>query len=167
MYHRQSVSDICSRPGGIDKERVSTEWIVDEGYRLMNRCRVAPVSYLFEKKGVIAVKPIAPQGTFDHLFDISLEHGAEDVKILEDEGEGEVWEVYLPPGELSGLNRVLTKDHLDQYEIQSSELAWVPNEPLEPGEDGEMSEERAEGIMKTVELLEEEGDVLQVWTNLA
>ena len=50
------------------------------------------------------------------------------------------------------------------YTVRSSELAYVPVEPLDG--DG-LSEERAEGIMRVVDGLEQETDVVKVWTNYA
>jgi transcriptional/translational regulatory protein YebC/TACO1 len=54
-------------------------------------CRIAPVSYLFEKKGIIAITKTA-EGGFDELFEVGVEGGAEDVRETEGE-EGSVYEV--------------------------------------------------------------------------
>jgi transcriptional/translational regulatory protein YebC/TACO1 len=60
--------------------------------------------------------------------------------------------------------------HNDKYHIQSSEISFIPTSPLQvlpPGEEGEgVSEEMAEAIDKVIELLEVDGDVAKVWTNL-
>lgn len=47
-------------------------------------CRIAPVAYLFDKKGVIVLSA-SSGGSFDELFEIAVEHGAEDVREMEDE----------------------------------------------------------------------------------
>jgi transcriptional/translational regulatory protein YebC/TACO1 len=47
-------------------------------------------------------------------------------------------------------------------------LVYVPQDALDVTEDGMgITEDQAESIIKTAELLEEEGDVVKVWTNLA
>ncbi len=48
--------------------------------------------------------------------------------------------------------------------IRSSELAYIPVDPL-VGDD--VDEEKAESIVRVVDLLEGEADVIKVWTNLA
>lgn len=62
-----------------------------------SRCRVAPVAYLFDKKGLIQISPTATGGgiSFDDLFDLAVEAGAEDVREVDsDQSDHEVlWEV--------------------------------------------------------------------------
>lgn len=58
-------------------------------------CRIAPVAYLFEKKGVIVVSAAAGRG-FDELFEVAVEAGAEDVREVEDE-DGMLYEVRPMP----------------------------------------------------------------------
>lgn len=54
---------------------------------------MTPVAYLFERKGVVRVTPVAESAaTFDSLFETALEGGAEDVRVVEDEDEV-IWEV--------------------------------------------------------------------------
>ena len=57
------------------------------------RCRIAPVAFMFEKKGLIVVEPVREAGaSFDNLFELAVEGGAEDVKEV-DGDEGIEWEV--------------------------------------------------------------------------
>lgn len=56
--------------------------------------------------------------------------------------------------------------HDTNYTLQSSELAYVPVDPLNPAEEG-VTEKNIEGFLKTVDFLEAEPDVVRVWTNLA
>jgi transcriptional/translational regulatory protein YebC/TACO1 len=64
----------------------------------LSRCRVAPVAYLFDKKGLIQISPTGATGatgagrTFDDLFDLAVEAGAEDVREIESDQEV-LWEV--------------------------------------------------------------------------
>lgn len=57
---------------------------------------MAPVSFLFEKKGVIVLSPISSSAaiTFDEVFEAAVEAGAEDVKENQDE-DGYTFEVSL------------------------------------------------------------------------
>jgi hypothetical protein len=93
-----------------------------------SRCRVAPVAYLFDKKGLIQISPTAATGavgateagtTFDDLFDLAVEAGAEDVREVEsDQSDNEVlWEVSdgmasVPGGDLIGsIDRITTTSY--------------------------------------------------------
>jgi len=78
-------------------------------------------------------------------------------------------QVYTPLAELGNLTSTLSAPpHSEHYSVVSSELVYVPQDPLDVTEDGMgITEEQAEAIIKTAELLEEEGDVVKVWTNLA
>jgi transcriptional/translational regulatory protein YebC/TACO1 len=71
---------------------------------------------------------------------------------------------------LSDLTNLLSNPpHSLEYTIQSSELGYIPQDPLLVGDSGAetVSEERAEAIAKVVDLLEGEPEVVRVWTNLA
>lgn len=54
-------------------------------------CRLAPVAFLFAKKGLVSVTPTSDK-TFDDLFELAIEGGAEDVRQVEGD-IGAVWEV--------------------------------------------------------------------------
>ena len=55
---------------------------------------MTPVAFIFHKKGLITVNATAADSSasFDHLFELGLEGGAEDVKEVETD-EGMEWEV--------------------------------------------------------------------------
>ncbi|RXK42437.1 hypothetical protein M231_00427 [Tremella mesenterica] len=134
-----------------------------------NGYRIAPVAYLFEKKGLIIIS-ISNGGTYDHLFEIALEAGAEDVKEIDSAIGGEKeYEIIVPPTELSSCVQILSR-YSDKYTIQSSELARLPLEPLieeivmTENEDGS---EKIDGLERMINLLEEETDVVRVWSNLS
>lgn len=97
-----------------------------------NRCRISPVSFLFDKKGIITIHPssCAPSATFEALFEVAVENGADDVREsvgVSDEDQSEdvwgeregdegnelvnvVWEVRL--GSMNTTERV--KDYLSE-----------------------------------------------------
>ncbi|WVO14469.1 hypothetical protein L204_102104 [Cryptococcus depauperatus] len=136
-----------------------------------NGARVSPVAFLFEKKGSITLLP-NKQGDagFDHLFEIAVENGAEDVIEGERDEGGVEFEVITTPMALSSLTQILSSN--SSYTLQSSDLIYVPNDPIkvldeeaEEGEEG-LKEETVESAIRLIELLEEEGEVVKVWTNL-
>ncbi|WVN86249.1 uncharacterized protein L203_101410 [Cryptococcus depauperatus CBS 7841] len=136
-----------------------------------NGARVSPVAFLFEKKGSITLLP-TKQGDagFDHLFEIAVENGAEDVIEGERDEGGVEFEVITTPMALSSLTQILSSN--SSYTLQSSDLIYVPNDPIkvldeeaEEGEEG-LKEETVESAIRLIELLEEEGEVVKVWTNL-
>jgi transcriptional/translational regulatory protein YebC/TACO1 len=53
---------------------------------------MAPVAFMFEKKGLITIDPSKSSRTFDELFEAAVEAGAEDVQETEGE-EGPEWAV--------------------------------------------------------------------------
>lgn len=57
--------------------------------------KASNVGFLFERKGRIWLEPIEGNeaATFDSLFDVAAEGGAEDVREVEADDEGMVWEV--------------------------------------------------------------------------
>ena len=60
--------------------------------RTDDRFRIAPVAFMFEKKGLIIIDPAKSAKSFDELFEVALEGGAEDVKEAEGD-DGPEWEV--------------------------------------------------------------------------
>lgn len=57
---------------------------------------MAPVAYLFEKRGLITIDPAQSSKSFDELFDVALEGGAEDVVEIEADGDVSAeWEVSI------------------------------------------------------------------------
>lgn len=78
-------------------------------------------------------------------------------------------QVITAPSDLNSLTQLLTSGNNGAlYSLQSSELAYLANVlvGVDPsGEEG-VNEEQAERIMKCVDMMEGEADVVKVWTNL-
>ncbi|KIR68030.1 mitochondrial protein [Cryptococcus bacillisporus CA1873] len=133
-----------------------------------NGARTSPVAFLFEKKGSISLTPNGEEAGYEHLFDLAVEAGAEDVKEVEGEDGGVEFEVITTPSDLSSITSTLQSN--PAYSLQSSDLVFLPNDPLkvlEEGEEGEgITEETMESVMRLVDVLEEENEVVKVWTNL-
>ncbi|RSH88359.1 uncharacterized protein EHS24_000898 [Apiotrichum porosum] len=131
--------------------------------------KASNVGFLFERKGRIWLEPIEGNeaATFDSLFDVAAEGGAEDVREVEADDEGMVWEVITAPNDLGSLTSLLTSaPHDAAYSLRSSELAYVATDPVVVGEEGGVDEDQAQNIGKTIDALEEEPDVVKVWTNM-
>jgi transcriptional/translational regulatory protein YebC/TACO1 len=75
------------------------------------------------------------------------------------------------PTDLGTLTTLLTSPPHDAlYSLQTSELAYLANDPVQVTSDGEgasVAEDKVETVMKGVNALEDEGDVVRVWTNIA
>jgi len=107
------------------------------------------VSWNFETKGVITVDRKGLDE--DTIMSAALEAGAADVS-----DEGEVWEVYTDPTELSVVSEALKKGGIA---TRSAEVQRVPKTYVKlDGED-------ARKVIKLVEMLEELDDVQRVSAN--
>lgn len=62
-----------------------------------NGARTSPVAFLFEKKGSITLTPNGGEAGYEHLFDLAVEAGAEDVKEAEGEDGSVEFEVGNAP----------------------------------------------------------------------
>ena len=107
------------------------------------------VAWNFETKGVITVDRKGLDE--DTIMSAALEAGAADVS-----DEGEVWEVYTDPTELSTVSEALKKGGIA---TRSAEVLRVPKTYVKlDGED-------ARKVIKLVEMLEELDDVQRVSAN--
>ncbi|HXS10251.1 MAG TPA: YebC/PmpR family DNA-binding transcriptional regulator [Candidatus Krumholzibacteria bacterium] len=107
------------------------------------------VAWNFETKGVITVDRKGLDE--DTIMSAALEAGAADVS-----DEGEVWEVYTDPTELSTVSEALKKGGIA---TRSAEVQRVPKTYVKlDGED-------ARKVIKLVEMLEELDDVQRVSAN--
>lgn len=106
------------------------------------------VAFQFTRKGVIVVKA---QGE-DALLDI-LDTGAEDVKEIDEEGE---LVVYTDQKELFKVRQAILEKG---YEVSSAELQYVGNNEIEIDEEAETK------LVKILDVLDDLGDVTNVYTN--
>lgn len=109
------------------------------------------ISWMFEDKGLIAVEKAGR--SFDEIFDISVEAGADDVEDLED-----VVEVYTRPAELELVKKAM---ELKGLTIQVAELAKRPT-TMQAVADGD----KVNSVIGFIEKLEDLDDVQTVWSNL-
>ncbi len=106
------------------------------------------VAFMFDRKGQII---FSDDNDFETIFDVALEAGAEDVK--EEDG---IIEVVTDPAEFETVKNDLEKNEL-KYE--SAEVTMIPQN-LNPVEG-----KHAESLMKMIDVLEDNDDVQNVYTN--
>lgn len=109
------------------------------------------VSWMFEDKGLIVVEKAGR--SFDEIFEMSVEAGADDV-----EDSGDAVEVYTRPTELELVKKALESKGLT---IQSAELAKKPTTTQTVAGD-----DKVNSIFSFIEKIEDLDDVQKVWSNL-
>jgi YebC/PmpR family DNA-binding regulatory protein len=108
------------------------------------------VAYLFERKGLIAIKQT--DANLDQVMELALENGAEDVTE-----SGELIEIVCPTDAYSGLVEVFDTHGIA---MESKQVTRIPNLTVE------VDSETAVSLMKLLEKLEDHDDVQSVATNV-
>lgn len=108
------------------------------------------VSYLFERKGLVAISLEACDE--ERIIEIALENDAQDVESFEDRVE-----IYTAPEDLTQL---ATAFHDAQIPLEINEVIRVPQTTVDVDED------TARTILKLLEALEDHDDVQNVSSNL-
>ncbi len=107
------------------------------------------VAWMFERKGYIEV---AREGVDeDALMEVVLEAGGEDLR-----GEGDHFEIYTDPSAFHGVRDAV---EAAGFEIRTAELAMVPQNTVPVAAD------RAEGLLRLLEMLDDQDDVQKVFAN--
>ncbi|MBC7188523.1 MAG: YebC/PmpR family DNA-binding transcriptional regulator [Calditrichaeota bacterium] len=107
------------------------------------------VAWMFEKKGVITVKPSGKSE--DDLLAIALEAGAEDLR-----NQGGTYEITTSPAEFENVKRALLAKDL---EIERAELTMYPKSTVK------VEGKNAETLLKLMDALEEQEDVQNLYSN--
>ncbi|MCW8861131.1 MAG: YebC/PmpR family DNA-binding transcriptional regulator, partial [Rhodospirillales bacterium] len=107
------------------------------------------VAFMFDRVGMV-IYPAAA-GDAETMFDAALEAGAEDVS-----SDGEGHEIVCRPDDLSAV-----RDTLEQKfgEPESARLEWKPQNTTP------VDEERAQSLLKLIDVLEDNDDVQRVASN--
>ncbi|MCU0708788.1 MAG: YebC/PmpR family DNA-binding transcriptional regulator [Pirellula sp.] len=108
------------------------------------------VAYLFERKGLIAIKQ--SDTNLDQVMELALENGAEDVTE-----SGELIEIVCPTDTYSTLVEVFETQGIA---MESKQVTRIPNLTVEVDSDTAVS------LMKLLEKLEDHDDVQSVATNV-
>ncbi len=111
----------------------------------------AAVAWQFNRKGVIVIEKTAGV-SFDAIFEIALEAGADDIQ----DGE-EAIEISTEPETFRAVRDALVAKNIS---LASAELAMVPTTT------SELDEDKSEQVMNTIDQLEELDDVQTVYHNL-
>nr|WP_320050151.1 YebC/PmpR family DNA-binding transcriptional regulator [uncultured Desulfuromonas sp.] len=106
------------------------------------------VAFLFDRKGLIVINN---EADFDTIFEVALENGAEDVK-----DEGESYEVITEPNEFATVRDALAEQGI---EFESAEITMIPQNTVA------LEGKKAEQMLKLMDMLEDNDDVQNVYTN--
>jgi YebC/PmpR family DNA-binding regulatory protein len=109
------------------------------------------VGYLFDPKGIIIIDPGVT--TEDALMEVVLDAGAEDVQATEDDG----FEITTGPGELIAVQQAL---ETAKIAYSSAESVMLPLNTVE------VSGKEAQQVERLIDLLEENDDVQNVYSNV-
>ena len=112
------------------------------------------VSYMFDKKGLIIIDKEEYDGDPDDLMMTALDLGAEDFSDEEDS-----YEILTAPDDFSAVREALEKEGIPMAE---ADIAMIPQNYLT------LTDEQAlKNLSRTLDLLEDDDDVQNVYTNLA
>jgi YebC/PmpR family DNA-binding regulatory protein len=108
------------------------------------------VSWMFEKKGYLAVEKTA--ASEDRLMEVALEAGAEDIAEAD-----EVFEILSPLDALDAVKEALAAAGIP---VQAAEMSMIPSTTVKVGG------KKADQLIRLLEALEEHDDVQKVWGNM-
>jgi YebC/PmpR family DNA-binding regulatory protein len=109
------------------------------------------VGWMFTKKGIVEIDREATDVTEDDLMMVVLDAGADDIKT-----DDSHFEITAAP---EALNAVLKALHQAKIPVVRGETAYIPNTTVE------VAGETAEKLGKLLDLLEENDDVQNVYSN--
>lgn len=107
------------------------------------------VSYLFDRKGYIAIERDGLTVDEETMFEDVLESGAEDLQT-----SPEVFEIYTAPEDFAAVRDELEKE----FTLAQAELTMIPQTTID------LNEEQKEQLERLVDKLEDDDDVSEVFT---
>ncbi|HBL2019462.1 YebC/PmpR family DNA-binding transcriptional regulator [Enterococcus faecium] len=107
------------------------------------------VSYLFDRKGYIAIERDGLTVDEEAMFEDVLEAGAEDLQT-----SPEVFEIYTAPEDFAAVRDELEKE----FTLAQAELTMIPQTTID------LNEEQKEQLERLVDKLEDDDDVSEVFT---
>ena len=110
------------------------------------------VSFMFDKKGQIIIDKEACDKDGDALMELALEAGAEDLKEEEDS-----FEILTDPADFDAVREAIDAAGVP---IASAEVAMIPQTWVSVTD-----EQAVKSLRRTLDLLDEDDDVQQYWTN--
>lgn len=145
-------------PGGVG---ILVHTLTDNRNRTATNVRVAftrnggslgetgSVSYLFDRKGYIAIERDGLTVDEETMFEDVLEAGAEDLQT-----SPEVFEIYTAPEDFAAVRDELEKE----FTLAQAELTMIPQTTID------LNEEQKEQLERLVDKLEDDDDVSEVFT---
>ncbi len=112
--------------------------------------KAGAVAYMFEKKGLFTFDKDAVDE--DHLMEVALEAGCEDVK-----DEGDVWEVICDPADFNAVSEAFQAAGLKPASAEVTKLAKTTVRIEDP--------EQAKKVLQLMEALDDAEDVQHVYSN--
>jgi YebC/PmpR family DNA-binding regulatory protein len=107
------------------------------------------VSYMFKPRGYIGIS--TSKTTEDHLMEIALEAGADDIQT-----SGDVFEIYTTPANYEKVLAAVKKSGLEPDEAQVGKYADTTVT---------LEGQKAQQMLKLMESLDDNDDVQNVWAN--
>ncbi|HFD1780784.1 TPA: YebC/PmpR family DNA-binding transcriptional regulator [Enterococcus faecium] len=111
--------------------------------------KTGSVSYLFDRKGYIAIERDGLTVDEETMFEDVLEAGAEDLQT-----SPEVFEIYTAPEDFAAVRDELEKE----FTLAQAELTMIPQTTID------LNEEQKEQLERLVDKLEDDDDVSEVFT---
>jgi YebC/PmpR family DNA-binding regulatory protein len=108
------------------------------------------VRFQFERKGYFAVEKSAVSE--DKLMEVALEAGADDLQS----GDPEVFEIYTSPDAFDQVREALEKNKIPTVEAKIGQIA---------SNSVSLDEQKARSMIRLMEMLDDQDDVQNVWTN--
>ena len=110
------------------------------------------VSFMFDNKGQIIIDREEYEGTADDLMMIALDAGAEDIKEEDDS-----FEIITDPADFDAVREALDAAGVP---VADANVAMIPQNTVSVTD-----EEMTKNLRRTLDLLDEDDDVTDVWTN--
>lgn len=145
-------------PGGVgilvhaltdNRNRTATNVRVDFTRNGGSLGETGSVSYLFDRKGYIAIERDGLTVDEETMFEDVLEAGAEDLQT-----SPEVFEIYTAPEDFAAVRDELEKE----FTLAQAELTMIPQTTID------LNEEQKEQLERLVDKLEDDDDVSEVFT---
>ncbi len=108
------------------------------------------VRFQFERKGYFAVEKSA--ASEDRLMEVALEAGADDLQS----DDAEIFEIYTAPEAFEQVREALEKNKIPSVEAK---LGQIPSNYVK------LDEQKSKQMMRLMEMLDDQDDVQNVWTN--
>ena len=108
------------------------------------------VRFQFERKGYFAVEKSA--ATEDRLMEVVLEAGADDLQT----GDADIYEIYTTTDAFEQVRLALEKSKIPTVEAKIGQI---------PANYVTLDEQKSKQMMRLMEMLDDQDDVQNVWTN--